>query len=511
MTLAQRSVRGAVVILASSYTNMALGMVYGIVMARLLTPAHFGIFALAMFFFSLFDVRGKLGLDYAFIHRQPTTPELLATHWGLQSGAALMTLFIAGLVMPFVPFLGEAVRASLRLLPVPTSMLTGLSVTTDEAALLGPIVLALAGSMLIEAIGATARAMLEKELVFARSTAVVTSALFLSYLVAIGLALAGFTYWALVGQVAVNALCGTIGFWWASRRLGRPVPFTLRIDGALTRWMLQFGLAMTLGSIAALILFQFDNFLVGAFAGTAALGYYAQAYKVAQWPTGLVTHVIARASLPTYAKLQTDTARLSKAFEMSLWLILTAATPLALAIFASAPDFLRLLYGDVWLPAAPLLRFLIGYSVLRPLLDDTGALFTALGRPRRVTTILTTQAAALILTATPLTLVWGATGTAIAVGITFVLGIGVAYYYVSQVLTLDIKWIFGPPFVAALGSLALYFSMTQLVDLNILPLLIRVLVKGGFVAALFLAILMVLQYRTIFDRLLYIRRLLLDR
>lgn len=508
MTLAQRSVRGAVVILASSYTNMALGMVYGIVMARLLTPAHFGIFALAMFFFSLFDVRGKLGLDYAFIHRQPTTPELLATHWGLQSGAALMTLLIAGLVMPFAHFLGELAQGGLHVLPVPAPIFTGLSLTTDEAALLGPIVLALAGSMLIEAIGATARAMLEKELVFARSTAVVTSALFLSYLVAIGLALAGFTYWALVGQVAVNALCGTIGFWWASRRLGRPVPFTLRIDGALTRWMLQFGLAMTLGSIAALILFQFDNFLVGAFAGTAALGYYAQAYKVAQWPTGLVTHVIARASLPTYAKLQTDTARLSKAFEMSLWLILTVATPLALAIFASAPDFLRLLYGDVWLPATPLLRFLIGYSVLRPLLDDTGALFTALGQPRRVTILLTAQAVALVLIATPLTVGWGALGTAIGVGIAFAVGIALAYRYVSRELTLALKWVFGPPIIAALSSLALYFAMTRLVDLNALPLLIRVVVKGGFIAALFLATTALLQYRTIVQRLLYIQRLL---
>ncbi|MDW8325918.1 MAG: oligosaccharide flippase family protein, partial [Anaerolineales bacterium] len=241
------------------------------------------------------------------------------------------------------------------------------------------------------------------------------------------------------------------------------------------------------------------------------LGYYAQAYKVAQWPTGLVTHVIARASLPTYAQLQTDIPRLSKAFEMSLWLILSAATPLALAIFASAPDFLRLLYGDVWLPAAPLLRFLIGYSVLRPLLDDTGALFTALGRPRRVTTILAAQAAALILIATPLTLVWGAIGTAIAVGITFVIGIALAYYYVNQVLTLDMRWIFGPPLAAALSSLALYFSMTRLVDLNVLPLLVRVLVKGGFVAALFLAILMLLQHRTMFDRLRYLRRLLLNR
>ncbi len=71
MSVARQAVRGAAFVLASSYTNMGLGIVYGIVMARLLDPQHFGVFALAMFFYGLVDVRGKLGLDYAFIHRQP--------------------------------------------------------------------------------------------------------------------------------------------------------------------------------------------------------------------------------------------------------------------------------------------------------------------------------------------------------------------------------------------------------------------------------------------------------
>jgi hypothetical protein len=36
--IARRAVRGALMVLASSYANMALGIVYGIAMARLLDP-----------------------------------------------------------------------------------------------------------------------------------------------------------------------------------------------------------------------------------------------------------------------------------------------------------------------------------------------------------------------------------------------------------------------------------------------------------------------------------------
>jgi len=368
--------------------------------------------------------------------------------------------------------------------------------------------MALAGAMLIEAAGTTARAGLEKELVFGRSTTVITGSLALSYLGAIGLALKGYTYWALVGQVTLNAALSSLGFWWAYRRVGQRPSIRISFDPELARWMLRFGGTLAIGAVATLLLLQFDNFLVGTFVSAATLGYYAQAYKVAQWPTGLVTHIIARVSLPTYAKLQADPLRLSKAFELSLWLILLAALPLALAIFATAPDFLRLLYGDKWLPSAPLLRFLIGYSVLRPLLDDTGALFTAIGQPKRITVVLIAQALTLVLAATPLTLAYGAVGTAIGVGIAFVVGIGLTYFFVSRTLPIKLARLFFPAALAAVISLVIYFSLTRLVNLNLLPLLIRVPLKGGSIAGIFLGTIWLIERNTFQEHLSYLRRLL---
>ncbi len=482
MMLAQRAVRGTAFVLASSYTNMALGMVYGIIMARLLDPDHFGIVALATFFFTLLDLRGKLGLDQAFIHRPSTTDDLISTHWTLQTGSSAITIALVTLAALLITRL-------------------------NYPSAIAPVMIVLSGAMLIEATGTTARAALEKELVFARSTLVITVALLLSYVAAIQMALAGWTYWALVGQVAVNATLGTFGFWWSFRDVNTgSIRFCFNRE--IARWMLGYGLVMSVGAVATAILLQFDNFLVGTFVSAAALGYYALAYKVAQWPTGLVTHIISRAALPTYAKLQDDPVRLSKAFQMSLWVILTIATPLALGIFVSAPDFLLLLYGDKWLPSASLLRFLIGYSVLRPLLDDTGALFTAIGKPRRITTVLVIQAMTLILVATPLTFVWNATGTAIGVGVAFVVGILTTYRFVGRTITLDVKRMFVPPVMAAIVSIALYVLLATQFDLNVLPLLIRVLFKGGFAAALFFGIVLVLERGIMVERAGYIWRLL---
>jgi lipopolysaccharide exporter len=258
-------------------------------------------------------------------------------------------------------------------------------------------------------------------------------------------------------------------------------------------------------------LLQFDNFLVGTFVGVTALGYYAQAYKIAQWPTGLVTHIVSRATLPTYAKLQDDSVRLAKVFEMSLWLILVVATPLALAIFVSAPDFLVLLYGEKWLPSAILLRFLIGYSLLRPLLDDTGALFVATGRPKFATVVLVTQAIALVLVATPLTLQFDAIGTAIGVGVAFIVGIALTYRLVTKTISLDLVRVFAPSSIAALVAIGFYFLITRQVDMNLLPLLIRVIVKGALVVGFFGVSVLLIERRALFERVNYITRLMFAR
>ena len=476
MTIAHRAVRGSAIILASSYANLAIGFATTIVLTRLLSPEIFGLFNLSLVFFMVIDFRNKLGLDYAFVHRQPTTDQLAATHWLLQVLLALSSLLIGFALALLLPTLGYDAHIS--------RLLVGLCVIG-----------------VVEALGSTARVMLEKELRFGRSTIIISSALLLANLSAIALAWLGAGIWSLVAQLGVNALIGTIGLWWII-----PIRPRLRFSRSLARWLLRFGLTLTFGALATIVLLNGDNFMAGTFVGVAALGYYERAYKVAQWPTGLVTHVVSRAALPTYAKLQDDKPRLSKAFNLTLWVITSIATPLALALFVSAPDFILLIFSPQWSPSGTLLRFLVGYSVLRPLLDDTGALLTATGRPQRVTQLLVTQAALLVLFALPLTLAYGVTGTAVGVGITFLVGVLLAYVFVSEVVTLDWHVAFLPPLLSAMGALVVYWGLVQL-DLSVLPLLARVIVKSGLVMAAFALGLLMLQRDTP-ERLRYVWRLL---
>jgi PST family polysaccharide transporter len=492
MSLAQRAVRATLFVFISSYVNMGAGLVYGILMARLLDPVHFGIVALGTFLFSLVDVRGKLGLDYAFIHRQTNDEALAGTHWFLQTGTAAVTGLVCLLVIPFL-LAGSQGLQRLGYQLQPEVIVT---------------VLALVVIAVIEAAGSTARSSLEKELDFGRSTVVITTALLSSYAVAVLLAWRGLTYWALIGQLATNAALGTLGAWWMLRRSAPGRRFPARWEPRLARWMLRYGATVAVGAIATVVLLQYDNFLVGILAGAAALGYYAQAYRITQWPTGLVTHVIARASLPTYARVQNEPARLGRAFEMSLWMILMLSLPLGLALFIAAPEFVRLLYGDKWLPAAALIRLLVVYASLRPLLDDTGALFVSIGQPGRITAVLVMQALVLVLAATPLTLVYGVVGTTLGVGLAFIVGIALTYRFVARTLPIRLLPLFGPAGIAAAVSLGVGIWLNQSSVTGGWPLAVQVVFKGGCTAVVFVLVALLLQGRSAVERLRYLLGLL---
>ena len=70
--LAFRVVRGSFWVAASSYFNVGFGFLANLVLTRLLAPEAFGTFALAMFFFSLLNLRPKVGVSEAFVSVENT-------------------------------------------------------------------------------------------------------------------------------------------------------------------------------------------------------------------------------------------------------------------------------------------------------------------------------------------------------------------------------------------------------------------------------------------------------
>lgn len=482
--LAYRVVRGGVWIAASSYFNIAFGFVANLALTRLLAPEHFGIFALAAFFFSVVNLRAKLGIGYAFAQHRATSAEVIGTHFVLDVASGIGSLLLAALAVPFLRALGYS---------------------WDVAW----VTFALGFICVLDSIAGTAWVLLDRELNF-KQTSLVNSLLFpLSYLPAFWLALNGGGYWSLVAQNATLALLLLIGLWCAARRR-LPAVFQLRwrVDRRIAVEFVRFGVVVGIGTGAAALFAQFDSFLVGSFVSVTMLGYYDRAYRIAQWPSLLLNPIVHRAAFYAYARLQDDPARLAKTVTLISWLVTTVGLAIALAIFAAAPDLVQLLYGERWMHSAIFVRFLVVYSLLGLLAQIVRSLFVAVGQPQRTTWGWTLQAVALILIGTPLTLHYGAIGTCVGVGVAQALGLLIAYRQLTRTVNIRLREILSAPLFAVVVALMGYLALAWNTDLNVIVLAARVVFKASFVTALFFAVILIVQPRTSLERLAYVWRLL---
>lgn len=480
--LAYRIVRGSLWVAGTSYFNLAFGFLVNIILAHTLDPSDFGVFALAQFLFAVINLRPKTGIGSAFAQRKDTTGEVIGTHLTLDVTAGLLSLCIAIVAIPV-----------LRLF-----------YSWDIVW----VVFALALIGVSDSFMGTAWIVMDKLLHFRLTSVISSLAFFLSYAPALWLAFHHGRYWALVAQNGTYAVLLLGGVWWMARRdVADMWSMRWRFDPRVARQLLRFGAPIGATTVTGLFAAQFDNFLVGTFVTRTTLGFYTRAYSLAQWPSQLVTGVISQAAFYTYARLQDDRVRLQKTVGMSLWLITTLAVPLSLSIFAAAPDLVRMLYGDRWVPSAVYLRFLVMYSAIGPLLGDAGWLFIAVGRPRLSVQSTLAQAATLIVVGAPLTLRFGVVGTCIAVGVSFIVGMVLTYRYVAQLIDLNLWHYLGIPIVAAAVTLGGYVILDHLIDTTAWPLVIAVLTKMAYASAAYIMIIFGFQPRGTLERAAYVWRL----
>ncbi len=429
MSLGQKAIKSTIFVALTSYAGEGVNFIVSIILARLLLPEHFGIIALAMFFLELFGRVREFGFDQALIHRQTDPIKARATHFLLQVGTSLFSVI---LTLAFGPLLLRFYAPEVVQVLIIFSLF-----------------------YLLKAATATPRIVLEKDLRFANSTSIDFFALVFSSILAVVTALAGFGLWSLVVYQVANTVFAGIAFW----RL-RSWEFVLVIDRDEIIWFLKFGFFLWLGGLTTFILFKYNDFIAGTFLGTATLGFYSRAFTFAQRPTSSITSVVSRVALPTYALLQHDREKLSFTFNFVLRNIVRFSAPLSLLLFLLADDFTNVLLGEKWLPMIPIFRLLLIYGFLRSVFDDAGAFLTAIGKPQLVSVYLGVQALIILITTPLLIRSFGINGAAISLDFVLLVGIILAYFFVSRFVNIDYAGIIWPSFLpaAVTWAFSLYFQ-----------------------------------------------------
>lgn len=349
--VARRAAGGAFWVLVAFAAGKLLGFGTNIVLARLLSPAAFGLVSFSMILIGAFLLLQDLGVGPALVYSRR---DIAVT------GGTALTLNVA---TAFGLFLLTAVGAAIYSMFGQREMIAG-------------VVVCLAFGLVITAAGSVQAALLTKELEFRKKLIPDVAPLAVSGLVSIMMALMGAGVWSLVGGYLAKNLATTL-FLWALSPV-RPKP---SFDWAIARELLGYGRHVSLSAVIGFAVMNVDYFIVGRALGAGPLGLYTMAFMIGTLPSTLVSQQIATAIFPAYVRLRNAPADLLRLFGNSFTISTALSIALGAAVFVGAPTIVGPVLGDKWLGITEPLRLIAIFGILRAIEFTFTPLYRAIGRP----------------------------------------------------------------------------------------------------------------------------------
>jgi O-antigen/teichoic acid export membrane protein len=148
--------------------------------------------------------------------------------------------------------------------------------------------------------------------------------------------------------------------------------------------------------------------------GAGSLGVFALAAGLAFLPVNAAAEALRTVGVPVYARLVADPAALRRGFRGLVTALAVALVPLYAVLAAAAPDLAADVLGPKWAGAAAVLRVLSVACILGLAADAAVPLFQGLGLPRLVAALALAQLVTVAALAGWLTAEYGLTGSALA-------------------------------------------------------------------------------------------------
>lgn len=336
----------------SSIATRAGTVLSGIVLARLLSPADYGQFTVALVVLLILANINDLGLE----------PTLVRWSGGIDEIAPTATTIIGAMsfVLAGGAFLGAPAIASALNAPDATGIVRLLSV-----------------SVLINGLFAVPSAMLTRSFMQGKRATADLTGMVVTLGLSIVLALLGFGAWSLAWGRFIGNIVNSLLLWKFAPARYRP-----GWSRVAARHVLAGGLPIAGTLLLAVGLMNIDYIVVGRLLGPVALGLYLMAFNLSSWPVSILSVAVARVSVPAFARLQHDPAALRAAFCRSLTLILAPTTLVAAMLAVYALPATRFIYGPHWAAAASALSFLAILGGLRVAMQLAADVLTAVGKAR---------------------------------------------------------------------------------------------------------------------------------
>ncbi|MEX0990756.1 MAG: lipopolysaccharide biosynthesis protein [Actinomycetota bacterium] len=306
------------------------GLLFGLVLARILDPESFGLFGLANSLILIGLAFSDVGVGQALIQRQRDLKENASAAFFMNLLAvSLFALAMVAISGSVADFYGEAVVA--------------------------PLLITMAVAFFARGAVAVHESWLKKTMSFRRLQLCNLASVAVYGVTAVALAIAGAGPWAL----AIGALASALVYATSVAILSH-MPLSMHLYRDRWRGLFAFGGVLFLATIVWVLVTNGDNLAVGKLLGPAALGMYVVAYNFGAVPTITIGGAVAQVLYPVFARAQDDLDEIVRLSNKAVRALALVTMPVAVVALFIARDLFVAVLGEQWrAAAAPFQVFLV--------------------------------------------------------------------------------------------------------------------------------------------------------
>lgn len=351
MNLTNLALRAALWSYVGSGLRVFLQLVAQIVLARLVGPEAFGVFALSFLIVGFLSLVVEMGLGAALLQKKTINSDLI---YAVLNRTVFVGFSMTVLILSAAHFIANIV-AEPNLAPVlrgmaPMIMISGLSVVPF--------------------------ALLRRNLELKQFQISQLGGYLIGYpLVGISLALIGSDVWALVAAALSHSIVTFLLALWFSR-------FKLKFGKNFsTRPLLSFGKNVLMTNVFNWCVENLDKLLVGRIFGASALGLYSVSYNFVRTPTNHLVISLQATLFPASSRAQDNLPGIQRGYLAAIAVVTLATIPTFCGVAIASDTMVISLFGEQWKEAARLLPPLALAMVFHAIMAVAGPVLFGIGRP----------------------------------------------------------------------------------------------------------------------------------
>lgn len=322
---------------ASNLANQGIRFVFGIILARLLSPNDYGVIGILTVFMSVVSVFIDCGFSQALIRKQDRTQTDFSTEFYFNIGVGIIGYAVLFVSAPFI--------ADFYDMEILTSVLRVLGL-----------------GVIINSLCVVQSAQFAIRLDFKTPAKIAVGTQMFSGVLGIVLAYFGWGVWALVFQQVMGGLLNAVLLW----LLAGWHP-TVEFSKSSFQYLWGYG-SKILG--ASLIQQIYDNIyplVIGKFFSPSSLGQYSRAQGFASLPSGNLSGILGSVTFPILSKINNDHDKLVATYRRMIKTTAFIVFPLMIGMAAVASPMVKMLLNEQWYECIPLLQLICLALIWQPL------------------------------------------------------------------------------------------------------------------------------------------------